>query len=230
LIALVFAIAGCGGVDWFPAYKRLPTTPDSFSFTPKTGVALTTQVISNSITVSGLTGDSSPIRITGSTGSNSKYSINDAAAANATDAEGTVKNGDTVTVTHTSASTIGSLTSSTLSIGIINGTFTSLTQTVQTPVFSPNPAARVLGFLRVFALLTSVDSIPGNHVISINGGSAEYALGDVNGPTNSFSSSQSPIIPALNGLYIFLRVPLSTTSVTTTLTIDNADFPVAITP
>src|SRR5690242_17897881 len=89
--AVTFTLAGCGGVDWFPEYKRQPTTPDQFSFETKNGVSLSTTVTSDAITVSGLTGSSSPVSINGSFGSNSKYSIN---GGKPTDAAGTVKNGD----------------------------------------------------------------------------------------------------------------------------------------
>ena len=111
---LLFALAGCGNIDWFPKYVRAPTTPDPFSFTGQSGVGIGVTVKSNAITVSGLTGATSPVSITGPTGS--KYAINDAAAANATAAAGTVKNGDTVIVVLPTAATPGTSTTATLTL------------------------------------------------------------------------------------------------------------------
>jgi hypothetical protein len=124
LIAVALTVAGCGSVDWFPAYHRQPTTPDQFSFPTKTGVAVGTAVTSDPITVAGLTADTTPISVSGAAGS--QYTVNTTAA---TSEAGTVKNGDTVTVTHTSAAAVGTPTVSTLSIGDMSATFTSVTGT-----------------------------------------------------------------------------------------------------
>ena len=221
LVTLVFAMAGCGDVDWFPAYERLPTTPDQFSFPGKTGVALNTTVTSDPITVSGLTGATSPVSVTGSVGSNSKYAINGAAATNAA---GTVKNGDRVTVSHTSANAVGTSTISTLSIGTVNGSFTSRTQTVATPAFT-TPVS-VGQFVQVNALLVASDLSV--HEVSIkdtlNSGNAVYALGDDSGNPTIFSNAERTFA-GLNGQRIFVRNLPSATNVTT-LTIDGVDFTV----
>jgi len=223
LVVLLLVSAGCGGVDWFPEYKRLPTTPDPFTFPAKTGVPLSATVTSDEITVSGLTGDSSPISVIGSTGSGSKYSVNGAAA---TDASGTVTNGDKVTLSHTSSSALGTVTSSTVTIGNVSGTFFSTTQTVATPAFSA--PVRVGLFLQSVATLNSVDGIVGTHVISIGdslNNTAEYAMGDDNFNPGVFTKDQQTI-PILNNRRIFVRNLPSATSVTTTLTIDGVPFTV----
>ena len=163
-IMLTFALAGCGGVDWFPAFKRLPTTPDPFPFTQKNDVARSSQITSDPITVAGLTADSSPISITGSDGSNSKYSINGAAAV---DTAGTVKNGDQVTVTHTSSSGVGSETDSSLSIGNVTETFTSITVLVEIPAFTSKTGLAGQPIVSDAVIITSRDGIAGTHVISI---------------------------------------------------------------
>jgi hypothetical protein len=228
-LAVTFTLAGCGGVDWFPEYKRLPTTPDQFSFETKTGVPLSTTVTSDAITVSGLTGSSSPVSINGSFGSNSKYSINGGAP---TDAAGTVKNGDKVTVSHTSASTLGSSIVSTLTIGNVSGTFTSVTATVAAPKFSA-PAV-VSGLVQVTATLQAVDTGPA-HTISIkdslNSTTSQFAIADSSNVfTVSFTHNPATVF-ALNNHILYVRnvVTSGSTAVTTTLTIDGVDYPVPLT-
>jgi len=230
LIACAVIMAGCGSVEWFPPYVRLSTTPDQFSFAAKTGTAVSTQVTSDPITVSGLTGDSSPISITGSVGSNSKYAIN---AGTATDAAGTVKNGDQVTVTHTSSSVLGTSTISTLSIGNVNGQFISTTQLVQVPLFTTPIQSG--SFMQADATIFSFDGIVGTHAISIKdsltSGNAAYSIADENGNITFFTNIDQ-IIPVLNGRRIFVRNQLATilTPATTTLTIDGVEFTVNLTP
>ena len=195
-------MAGCGSVNWFPAYVRQPTTPDQFSFATKTTVGLSTAVTSDPITVAGLTADTSPISITGSTGSNSLYSVN---GATAIATAGTVKNGDKVTVTHTSSATLGTSTVSTLTIGKICGTVTSITQTVQsfaTTSTSLNSNAITLHL------------ISGLHNISIENGS--YAFDNING---SYTSLAQTGVEINDGRLIFLLNP-GTGNKVTTLTID----------
>jgi hypothetical protein len=220
LVALLVALAGCG-VDWLPEYVRDPTTPDAFTFTAQNGVAIKTAVTSNAITVAGLTSASSPIKIVGPDGSNSMYSINGAAA---TAAAGTVQNDDKVTVTHTTSSSYGISTKSTLSIGIVTSDFTSVTQTVATPSFAVS--SQGTGVV-VSGVLIANDSL-GGHVISITGGNVQYSISDTNGNSTSFTAN-SQTVSVLNGLHIFLRIPSPVSSTTTTLTIDNTNFVVSTT-
>lgn len=133
LLLALFTAAGCGSVDWFPQYVRQPTTPDRFTFVDQTDVGLSTTVTSDPITVAGLTATDAPIAVSGSNNSNSEYSINGGAF---TATAGTVKNGDTVSVRHTSSSSLGAVTNTVLRIGDVNDTFTSTTVTVQIPSFT----------------------------------------------------------------------------------------------
>jgi hypothetical protein len=218
LIALLFSLSGCGA-DFFPAFKRPPIQPDPFSFTTQNGVAVGVPVTSNAITVSGITGTTSPISITGPVGSNSTFSIN---GTTVTDAAPTVKNGDTVKVTQTSSASLGATTVSTLTIGNITGTFTTVTQTVQTPAFTlltPQPA----GFSESSALISANDSLA--HVISITGANAQFAVSDANLTSVSFTSPAQVFI--LNGQRIVLRIPTPATG-TTTLTIDSTNFQIDV--
>lgn len=212
LIALIFTLASCGDIEFFPEYKKTSATPDLFSFTSKTKVPISETVTSDPITVSGLTADSSPVSIRG--GNNSKYSIN---AAPDTDVAGTVKNGDKVTVSHTSAAEPGNLTTSTLTIGNVTGNFTSTTVIVVIPGFASQTVAA--GAFAVSSVpITSFDGAPDTHKISVEGGSnAQYSIG-----SEDFFTNLPQTIPNLNGRLIFLRNRASLTGdeVKTTLTID----------
>lgn len=229
LLLLVLGMAGCGDVEWFPGYVRLPTTPDPFSFAAKTGTDKSTEVTSDSITVSGLTGSSSPVSVTGSTGSNSKYSVN---GATATSAAGTVQNGDTVTVTHTSSAVLGTPTESTLFIGTESGKFVSTTRYFDKLTFS-TPVQTLGVYMQAYATVTSVDTV--DHVISIkdslNSGNAQFSISDDLTPDSFDNVTRT--ISVLNGKYIFVRnlaTTVATSGVTTTLTIDGIDTVVNLTP
>jgi M6 family metalloprotease-like protein len=94
------------------------TTPDAFTFTDQTNVALNTTVTSNTITVSGICAPAF-ISITGGT-----YSINGGVYTSTT---GTVSNGDTVTVRQTSSGSYSTTTNATLTIGGVSDTFSVTT-------------------------------------------------------------------------------------------------------
>jgi hypothetical protein len=98
------------------------TTPDPFTFTDVTGVPLSTEQISNPITVSGITAPAA-ISIVGG-----EYEVN--GSGTWTNIAGTVANGDTVKVRHTSAATSSTAVDTTLTIGGISDTFTSTTLAV----------------------------------------------------------------------------------------------------
>lgn len=94
------------------------TTPDAFSFDPQTDVLLGATVTSNSITVSGIDA-AAPITV-----SNGSYAID---AGDYTTSPGTVENGQSVALQHQAASEcLGSVTT-TLTIGGVEGSFTSTT-------------------------------------------------------------------------------------------------------
>jgi len=116
------AILTIGGVsDTFSVTTMIDpvdTTPDSFTFTDRTNVALNTELKSNAITVSGINA-ASPISITGGT-----YSINGGAY---TGTSSTVNLGNTVKVRKMSASTYTTTKSATLTIGGVSDTFSVTT-------------------------------------------------------------------------------------------------------
>ncbi len=92
--------------------------PDQFTFTDQTGVALSTVITSNTITVSGINA-ASPISIVGGI-----YSINNGPYISD---NGTVNYGDTVTVRQTSSGSHSTMTNATLTIGGISDTFSVTT-------------------------------------------------------------------------------------------------------
>jgi hypothetical protein len=94
------------------------TTPDAFSFTDQTDVARSTVITSNTITVSGIN-SAAAISVTGG-----EYSIN---SGGYTVNAGTVENGDTVTVRHTSSDSLSTATNTTLTIDSVNDIFSSTT-------------------------------------------------------------------------------------------------------
>ena len=103
-------------------------TPDQFTFTDQTGVALNTVITSNIITVTGLNA-ATPISIVGGT-----YAIN---GGPYTSASGTVSNGSTVTVQQTSSANYSTTTDATLTIGGISDTF-SVTTEAAPPDITPD--------------------------------------------------------------------------------------------
>ena len=90
------------------------TTPDIFWFVPQMGVPLNMLVISNTITVSGITAPAG-INITGA-----EYKINSGAY---TTELGTVTDGDTVTLRQISANSSYTMTMATLTIGGVSAKF-----------------------------------------------------------------------------------------------------------
>ncbi len=111
-----------GGVsDTFTSTTLPDTTPDAFSFTDQTDVERSTPITSNAITVSGIN-SATAISV-----NNGEYRINN---GNFTSTTGTVANGDTVQVRHTSSDsygTVGTSTDTILTIGGVSDTFTSTT-------------------------------------------------------------------------------------------------------
>ncbi len=106
------------------------TTPDPFTFTPQTGVALTTQITSNAITVAGI---DAPAAISVSAGG--QYNID---GGTFTTTAGTVSVGQRVTVRQTSSATPLTATTATVTIGGVAGDFIVTTgEAVEEPLVLP---------------------------------------------------------------------------------------------
>ncbi len=114
-----------GGVsDTFTSTTlAIDTTPDAFSFTDQTDVGRSTTITSNAITVSGIN-SAAAISV-----NNGEYRINNGGFTNTT---GTVANGDTVQVRHTSSGSFSTATDTVLTIGGVSDTFTSTTLAIDT--------------------------------------------------------------------------------------------------
>lgn len=92
----------------------IDSTPDGFSFAAVTGAALSTNVSSAAVTITGIN-TATPISITGGS-----YSINGGAFRSTAS---TINNGDTVRVQLTSSASFSAQTSATVTIGGVAGSF-----------------------------------------------------------------------------------------------------------
>jgi hypothetical protein len=95
------------------------STPDAFSFTDQTDVALSSTITSTAITVAGID-TAAAISVSGGT-----YDKN--ASGTFTADAGTVSNGDTVRARHTSSSSNSTAVNTVVTIGGVSDTFTSTT-------------------------------------------------------------------------------------------------------
>ena len=111
-----------GGVSANFTSTTIPAdlTPDAFSFTAQTNLALNTLVNSNTFTVSGING-AAAISVTGG-----EYSVGCTTPAFTT-AAGTVASGQTVCVRHTTSAQYSSSVTTTLTIGGVAASFVSTT-------------------------------------------------------------------------------------------------------
>ncbi len=114
----------------FWEYEPADTTPDQFTFNYEVDVDLNTVVTSNTITVSGIDA-AAPIAVTGGA-----YSINGGAY---TSANGTVNNGDQVTVQQISSGNYLTTTVATLTIGGVSDAFSVTTK--EESIITLNPVA-----------------------------------------------------------------------------------------
>ncbi|MBJ6800338.1 hypothetical protein [Geomonas propionica] len=225
-LLLVLVIAGCGEIDWFPQYVREPTTPDQFSFEPATGQDKGVPVTSKEIEVTGLTAATSPIKVSGATGST--YSIN---GGTATSSDGTVANGDKVTVSHKTASTLGTSTTTTLTIGNVSADFVSTTKSFELSAFSQ--PEQIGGFMISYTDVTTPVGVTQMHLVSIkdtvNLGTAAYQATVLKSLDLTQFTNVKQSLPLSNGERIFVRNTLANASATTTLTIDGVDTVVKLT-
>lgn len=158
-----------GGVsDTFSSTTAVAdTTPTSFSFQTKSGVALSSTVESNSVSIGGINAPT-PISIT--TG---EYRIN---GGNYTNVAGKVKNGDTVQVRHTSSANFSTSTSTTLKVGSVSRSFVSKTLAKDTKpnAFRFANLSNVAKSAPVESNTVTISGINAATTISINNG--EYRI------------------------------------------------------
>lgn len=130
--ATTSAILTIGGVSGTFSVTTITTaddsTPNAFTFTDQTNVPLSTEIISNAITVSGIN-TAAVISIVGGT-----YSVNGGTYRSASYI---VNNGATVTVKQTSSASYSTKTDATLNIGGVSDTF-SVTTLASPGITSPD--------------------------------------------------------------------------------------------
>jgi acid phosphatase len=139
-------LTACGGDEDVPV-----VTPQSFSFTTGSNVALTTAQVSNAITVQGTT---APSEITIAGGS---YSVN---GGPFTAAVGSVNAGDQIRVQVTSPSTPSTSASATLNVGGMVGTYTVTTEDA-TAATTDGLKSRIKTIVFIYAENRSFDNLFG---------------------------------------------------------------------
>ncbi|MES9972536.1 MAG: delta-60 repeat domain-containing protein, partial [Candidatus Thiodiazotropha sp.] len=157
------------------------TSPDAFNFVDQTDVSPNTLITSNPITISGIDG-AAAISVT-----DGEYAIDDNPF---TSAAGTVSNGQTIRLRHTSSTSFMTMKSTFISIGGISGSFVSTTGPIGTgfnkalgfndSVTSITPAADGSGDLYLIGDFTTYDNTASKHIIRLNSdGSVDtaFALG-----------------------------------------------------
>lgn len=152
--------------------------PTAFSFTDVTGATLSTQYTSNTITLAGMD-STSPITVTGGT-----YSINGGAY---TSADGTVVNGDQITVRVTSSGSFSTAVNVVLSIGStpVTDTYTVTTAALDTTpnAFSFVDQSNVALSTVITSAAVTIGGINSPAAVTVTGGTA-----DING-SGTFSAS-----------------------------------------
>ena len=123
IFSTLLALSACGGGSSgsgapTPSRPSTDSTPNAFTLTDQTDSMLGVNVISNSITVSGIN-TSANISITGG-----EYAIDGGAYTNAAS---TVNNGQTVTVRLTTSANVSTAAEATLTIGGVSDTFNIIT-------------------------------------------------------------------------------------------------------
>ena len=146
------------------------TTPDAFSFTAQPGVPTGTVRTSNTITVSGIT-EAAPISV-----SNGSYSIGCTSSFVTT--AGTISNGQSVCVRHTSSGSPNGTTSTPLTIGGVSGTFSSTTGAEDT---TPN------SFTFTFQTGVETNSVRTSNAVTIAGINAPTPISVSGGGGSSYS-------------------------------------------
>jgi Tol biopolymer transport system component len=124
------------------------TTPDAFSFINQTGVASGSVITSDAITISGI---EAPAQISVTNG---EYSIG--CSGTFTASNGTISDGETVCIRHTSSALSGTAQVTTLTVGGVSGTFTSTTAAAPPPPPPPNQGGGgggAMGFMTLLTLL-----------------------------------------------------------------------------
>ncbi len=187
-------------------------TPDAFTFVDQTEVEFTTFIVSNSVTISGVS-VVVPVSISGG-----EYSIDGGAF---TSAAGTINNGQSVRVRLSSSANYATQGDATLTVSNVSDTFSITTTKWEATFLFPNPGANVG---RGYATTTSVVVQPKNH---LNAGST-YTSVSVNGVSLTQSTlnsqvwhGQIPVTAGSNTLNVAFDSPDAIGTVNRAITIQN---------
>ena len=186
LTASLLLLTACGGGGGGNG-DNSGNSPDSFSFSDQTDVTLETIITSDSITISGLD-EAATISITGG-----EYSIDSGIF---TDVEGSVENGQTVTIRLTSSNSVSTTTEAILTISDISDTFSVTTQSVDTTPDSFSFTDQQNVALDVQALSNSIliSDIAADAPISISDGEYSIDGGSFTNAIGTISNGQSVIV------------------------------------
>lgn len=190
------------------------TTPDAFSFGYKNNIVPSTNgVVSNGIVISGIN-TATPISVTGGT-----FTVDGGAAVN-------VNNGQTVVVTMDASANYGDVSTATVTIGDVNGTFKVFTQAEDKipDSFSFNSVADVNA--------TATPTVDSNQ-ITISGINTTLPISIVDGNYSKNSGGFTDVDGTVgNGDTITVQVAASSeyeTTTTATLRVGNTLYPFSVT-
>jgi hypothetical protein len=199
LVSATLTIGGVAGTfDVTSGVAPADTTPDAFAFTTQTGLPVSTQVVSDSVTVSGISA-SAPIA-----SSNGEYSIDNGGF---TATPGTIVNGQTVRARLTTSANVATSQTASVTIGGIVGTFTASTIGADTTpdAFSFTAQTGAARSTLVTSNSVTVSGISAAAAVAIvggqyrvNGGGYTSAAGTVtNGQTVEVQLTSSPAYSTL---------------------------------
>jgi PKD repeat protein len=196
-----------------PMGSYADSVPDAFSFTDQTGMPLSSPIVSNPITVTGIDEDAS-ISISGNSGEYSISSDSGSTWGSWTNSGGTVSVNNMVRVRQTSSASNSALTTTTLTIGGVSSDFN-----VTTAASGDPNANGLVSWWR--AENNAYDAVGGNHGAVLNG--ATYATGKV-GQAFSFDGTDDyiqvaapvglPMGSAARTISVWFKTPRDLTSST----------------
>ena len=201
-----------------PLASSIVTIPATLpSFTPQTGLEVSTQALSNTVTITGINWPSA-ISVSGG-----EYAINGGPFLSTA---GTVDNRDTVTLRQTSSASYGTRTDAVLTVGGVGSSFSVTTRVPVQPTISGTPATSALTgtpYLFTPSSNAALFSLGGNLPPGLH---FDTATGTLSG-TPTVAGSYGPIIisalngnlaAALPGFSIAVSVPIGSFTVTGSLT------------
>jgi len=163
------------------------TTPDTFTFAAVTDLALASDTVSASATISGIN-DDAPVTIAGGA-----YSID---SGNYTSEPGSITSGQSITVRLTASTEFATPTTATLTVGGVDAVFsvTTVAQDVTPDTVSLiNAIDAAMGALSESAPVT-ISGITGNVGISVAGGEYSIAGGDFTRDAGTITNGQEIVV------------------------------------